>query len=469
VRFQLLGPLEVGTAAGPVAIPAKRPRALLAILLLHAPEVVSLDRIIDGIWDGRPPRSALENVRTYVSQLRSLLSPAERSRLESHPAGYRLTVAPEELDLLRFGALAAEGEQALARGDFAHAAAVLGEAQELWRGAPLPELVLGGAVRAKIDALEERRRHVQTEWISARLALGHHAELLPILRELIGERPLDERLRALLMTALYATGRTAEALAAFADARQTLVQELGIDPGPQLRRVQAAILSGEAVAEAPRAVPVPLAPMTPAAVTTNPYSEIPHRLPVSGIDLGGRAAVVAICGPPGIGKTATAMAATAKVAAAYPDGRLYADLGGSTDRPLSPGDAVNRLLSEPAALAAAPEVEASGWWGPQEGHGPWARYRGLLADRRMLIVLDDAADASQVLPLIPVRGGGSLVLVTSRDPLPGVGCDVRLDLARLSRDDGLHRLLSVVGAELADVAQDERAQRCLGALGLAGP
>ncbi len=229
MRFYLLGPLEVTTSAGPLPIRAKRLRALLAILLLNTGKVVSIDRIVDGIWPEEPPRSVVENIRTYVSQLRSLLYEAsDRGRLESHPGGYRLLTEPEELDLLRFNSLAADGRRALQLGDHSSATVLLGEAMELWRGAPLPELDLGPAMRAKTIALEEQRWAVQTDWINARLALGEHAELAATLRELIGERPLDEGLWCCLVTALYAMGRTGEALAAFAEARQTFLDELGI-------------------------------------------------------------------------------------------------------------------------------------------------------------------------------------------------------------------------------------------------
>lgn len=463
MRFQVLGPLEVTTSAGPLVISAKRPRALLAILLLHANEVVSIDRIIDGLWPGEPPRSALENVRTYVSQLRWLLGRADngrtdnggaageregsKARLESHPAGYRLLTAPEELDLLRFGTLAASGSRALQFTDYSSAAFLLGEAIELWRGAPLPELELGPAVRARTVALEEWRWRIQTDWIRARFALGQHAELVAVLREIIGERPFDESLRCLLMTALCAIGRTSDALSAFAEARQTLVHELGIDPGPELRRVQAAILNGDVIT----------AQQHPSIVIP-PYAQIPHLLPASGPGFVGReaelrkirglvdgappdparyATVVVIGGPPGVGKTATAVAAAARMAAEYPHGQLYVDLGASTGRPLSVGDAVARLLT---GFGISPETTSVSTDRCQ------SLYRSLLAERRMLVLLDDAVDDEQVLPLIP-SSGQSLVLVTSRRYLVGMGCHARLNLEPLSDEDALGMLGRIVGAQ----------------------
>jgi DNA-binding SARP family transcriptional activator len=464
MRFQVLGPLEVTTSAGPLVISAKRPRALLAILLLHANEVVSIDRIIDGLWPGEPPRSALENVRTYVSQLRWLLGRADnvstdnggaaseragsKARLESHPAGYRLLTAPEELDLLRFGTLAASGSRALQFTDYSSAAFLLGEAIELWRGAPLPELELGPAVRAKTVALEEWRWRIQTDWIRARFAMGQHAELVAVLRELIGERPFDESLRCLLMTALCAIGRTSDALSAFAEARHPLVHELGIDPGPEMRRVQAAILNGDVITDAHQ----------PPTIVIPPYAQIPHLLPTTGPDFVGReaelrkirglvygappdptryATVVVIAGPPGVGKTATGVAAAARMAAEYPHGQLYVDLAASTGLPLSVGDAVARLLT---GFGISPETTSVSTDRCQ------SLYRSLLTERRMLVLLDDAVDSEQVLPLIPCSGQ-SLVIVTSRRFLIGMGCHARLNLEPLSDEDALGMLRRIVGAQ----------------------
>ena len=432
---------------------------MLAILLLDARTVVSADRLIDGIWPGQPPPSALENVRTYVNQLRTLFSstdggpaqaegPARQSRLQTHPAGYRLHVEPEELDLLRFDALATVGRRALAAGTVVTAAASLGQAVELWRGTPLPELVLGPSAQAKIVAVEERYRQVQTEWIRARLGLGHHAELLPLLRQLSEERSCDEGLRAMLMTALYRAGRSGEALTAFVDARTTLIRELGVEPGAELRQIQAAILSGVPVMPGPPAV-------TPTLAVS--YATVPHHLPAVRPVLFGRdreldavtalvnpaesesdrAAVLTISGSPGAGKTATAVAAAARVAAAYPAGQLYLDLGGSTERPMAAGGAIARLL---AGLGFSIGLETAA----TQAEECQLLYRSLLAERRMLVVLDDAVDEAQVRPLIPGQGP-SLIIVTSRRYLAGVGCSVRLNLDPLRTADGLRMLGSIIG------------------------
>jgi len=446
MRFSLLGPLEVTTDAGPLPIRAKRLRALLAILLLHAGQVVPIERIVDGIWPEEPPRSVVENIRTYVSQLRSMLEGAagRRRRLESHPGGYRLLADPEELDLLRFTSLAADGRRALQMGDCSGAAMLLTEALELWRGAPLPELDLGPAIRAKTLALEEQRWRIQLDWITARLALGEHAELVPTMRELLGERPLDEGLWCGLVTALYSLGRTGEALAALAEARKTCVEELGIEPGPELRRLHAAVLKGDELAGGHRATPAALRdrgtlhqlpPSGPAFVgREEELSTIRQLAQGRGRD---RLRVVVLSGPPGVGKSTTAVAAAMDVQAWFPDGQLYLDLHGSNGSPLEVAEAV-------ACLLGAFDIRREAM--PEGISRRRSLYRSLLARRRMLILLDDAADEDQVLPLIP-GPGPSLVIVTSRRWLGQVDADGRLGLEPLSLEEAVRMLGSIVGAE----------------------
>ncbi|WP_167336165.1 AfsR/SARP family transcriptional regulator [Amycolatopsis alba] len=253
MRFGVLGTLQVETTAGLVAIRAMRVRALLAVLLLSAPQVVSMERIVGGIWPVRPPRSAVDNVRTYVFQLRSLFEQIDqRDRLLSYPGGYCLAVEPEEVDLLRFQSLADHGHRAVSAGDVATGRGLLEKASTLWRDHPLPELELGAVVRARTTALDEQYWRVRSDLIAARLALGEHAEVVPTLYWLVGERSLDEALWAQLVTALYVSGRTGDALAALATARRTCREELGVDPGPELRELQAVVLDGGDLAKAPR-------------------------------------------------------------------------------------------------------------------------------------------------------------------------------------------------------------------------
>lgn len=447
MQFYVLGPLEVRPSSETVLIRSSRLRALLAILLLHPSQIVPMARIIDGIWLDKPPRSAVENIRTYIWQLRSLLNRADdRERVESHPSGYRLLTEVEELDLLRFRMFATDGTRALRRGDYSGAAALLGQAEALWRGDVLPDLQLGQAVRGRIVALEEQRWHVQSDWISARTTLGEHAEVAATLRVLLAERPLDETLWGHLIWALYLMGRTAEALSAYAEVRHTLVRELGIEPGPELRKIHHAVLRGK----------TRLADPAQARTMPEPQRvQIPRQLPASSSDFTGRqpelraisqlvetgaverGAVVTISGLPGVGKSTTAVAAATAVRSAFPDGQLYVNLNGSTDRPLPAAEALSNILSgfglHQEALSDGEEHRAS-------------LYRSLLAERRMLVILDDAAETSQVRPLLPGLGQ-SLFLITSRRRLSDLDTTVRIGLEPLSCAEALEMLEGIIGRE----------------------
>jgi DNA-binding SARP family transcriptional activator len=247
MRFHVLGPLEAYGDAGPLPVKGHRRRALLAMLLLHPGRVVTLPALIDGIWADRPPNSAIANLRTYVHDLRRLLQRAGDSaaRLASHPAGYDLRVTPEELDLLRFHDLAADGRRALRRGDHRGAAERLGLALALWRGRPLEDLPgTGSAIQASALVLDEERWSVASSWVDARLALGQCDQLVPLLRRMVAERPLYERTRLQLILALRGAGRTVDALSAYREARRVFIDELGVEPGAEMQRAHTAILDG---------------------------------------------------------------------------------------------------------------------------------------------------------------------------------------------------------------------------------
>jgi YVTN family beta-propeller protein len=264
MEFRILGPLEGGERGRPLALGGAKQRALLAILLLHANEPVSTDRLIEGLWGESPPADAAKSLQIHVSRLRKALAPAD-GLVVTQPNGYLIKVTVDELDLQRFERLAAEGRRALAAGDAGRAAGKLGEALALWRGAPLADLAFEPFAQVEIARLEELRLTAVEDRNEARLALGHHAELVGELETLVRDHPLRERLRGQLMLALYRSGRQAEALAAYRDARRTLVDELGIEPGPELRALERAILAQDAaLAGPPRRGPPPL-PGAPAA------------------------------------------------------------------------------------------------------------------------------------------------------------------------------------------------------------
>jgi YVTN family beta-propeller protein len=243
LEFGVLGPLEVYRGSSALPLGGQRQRALLTLLLLHANEVVSRDRLIDGVWGETPPRTVEAALRVYLSKLRKLLgSDGSGVALVTRPHGYMLGIEPEQLDLHRFERLVCEGREALAVRSAEKAAARLGEALALWRGPPLADLGYASFTAATIGRLVELRLCAFEDRIEAELALGHHSDLVPDIEALVAEYPLRERLRAQLMVTLYRTGRQSEALQAYRAARRLLAEELGIDPGPELQHLEKAIL-----------------------------------------------------------------------------------------------------------------------------------------------------------------------------------------------------------------------------------
>ena len=235
---RLLGPLEAARAGELVALGGPKPRTLLAVLALEPGRVVSVDRLVEALWPGDPPETAAHAIQVYVSQLRKALGPVIATRAP----GYELELAPERVDVHRFARLAQEGRAALEGDDPVAAEGALREALALWRGPALADFLYEPFAQTEIARLEELRTAVLEERIDADLALARHAELVSELEALVQAQPLRERPRAQLMLALYRSGRQADALAAYRAARETLVEELGIDPGPELRELEAAIL-----------------------------------------------------------------------------------------------------------------------------------------------------------------------------------------------------------------------------------
>ena len=256
--FRLLGPLEVSENDRAIALGGVKQRSVLAILLMHANELVTTDGLVDQIWGAAPPVRARKTVQVYVGRLRRLLGD---TRLVTHPGGYLLQVEPEELDVARFEQLTAEA----ARAAPAVAAQKLTNAIALWRGPPLADLAYEGFAQPEIARLEEMRVAALEERIAADLACGRHAQLVGELEALVARHPLRERLRWALMLALYRSARQAEALEAYRTARRELAEELGLEPSGQLRELEQAILRHDPSLELPpeaeeRRPPRPMAP-----------------------------------------------------------------------------------------------------------------------------------------------------------------------------------------------------------------
>jgi DNA-binding SARP family transcriptional activator/tetratricopeptide (TPR) repeat protein len=315
--FHILGPIEAIDADAPLALGGSKQRALLGMLLLHAGEVVPSDLLIEELWPGERRADALKALQVAVSRLRKALEPARPAGVDSRvlvtrPPGYELRVDPERLDAKRFEALLDEGRGALAAGQAQSARATLGEALSLWRGAPLADLAYESFCQAEVARLEELRTAALEERIAADLALGRHAELVAELRTLVKEEPMRERLHGQLMLGLYRSGRQAEALDAYAEARRTLVEELGIEPSRELRDLHQAILE-----QSPE-LDLPARPETAADTAGSVFVGREPQLAelLAGLDeaLAGRGRLFLLAGEPGIGKSRLAeqLAAQAK-------------------------------------------------------------------------------------------------------------------------------------------------------------
>jgi len=301
LEFRLLGPVEALVDGQPVPLPAAKPRALLAVLLLNRNRVVSVDRLVDDLWGEEPPETATKALQGYVSQLRKGLG---ADRLLTKPPGYSLRVEDGELDLDRFELLVREGRELLGAGDWKAAAKWFDEALELWRGSPFVEFHAEPFARDAGARLEDARLAALEERIEADLALGRHARLVPELEELVAGEPLRERPRGQLMLALYRSGRQADALELYRRTRDTLNEELGIEPSLELQELERRMLQHDPTLERARAPTRPAEEGAPVPLTRRP-----QFLVLAALGLAALAAViatVALTGGGSPGKTASA-------------------------------------------------------------------------------------------------------------------------------------------------------------------
>ncbi|GAB2880532.1 transcriptional regulator AfsR [Streptomyces deserti] len=442
LRFSVLGPVRAWRGDEPLQTGSPQQRALLAALLLREGRTATAAELIDALWGEEPPSQALAAVRTYASRLRKVLDPGV---LVSESGGYAIRGLGEgALDLAVAQDLATEAEKARSAGDLCHARDVLRRALARWDGEALAG-VPGPYAEAQRVRLEEWRLQLLESCLDMDLEQGCHAEAVSELTALTAAHPLRERLRELLMLALYRSGRQAEALAVYADTRRLLAEELGVDPRQGLKELQQRILQAdpglaEPSSPAPEPAVVPVRPaQLPATVPdfTGRSAFVRELSEILASSEGRVMAVSALAGIGGVGKTTLAVHVAHQARSAFPDGQLYVDLQGAGPRAAEPETVLGSFLR---ALGTADSAI------PDSLEDRAALYRSVLDGRRVLVLLDNAKDAAQVRPLLPGTEGCA-ALVTSRVRMVDLAGAHLVDLDVMSPDEALALFTKIVGEE----------------------
>ncbi|NKI43309.1 AfsR/SARP family transcriptional regulator [Streptomyces physcomitrii] len=441
LRFSVLGPVRAWRGEEPLPTGSPQQRALLAALLLREGRTATASELIDALWGEEPPSQALAALRTYASRLRKVLG---AEVLVSEAGGYAVRVSSDRLDLSVAESLRTEAEKARTAGDLSHARALINRALGTWEGEPLANLP-GPFAETQRTRLEEWRLQLLESRLDMDLDEGAHAETVAELTALTAAHPLRERLRELLMLALYRSGRQAEALAVYADTRRLLAEELGVDPRPGLKELQQRILQADPG----------LAQSGTRAATPPPAAVRPAQLPATVPDFTGREhlvaelgevlsaadgkvmAVSALAGIGGVGKTTLAVHVAHAARASFPDGQLYVDLQGAGSRPADPETVLGSFLR----ALGTPESAV-----PDSLEERAALYRSSLDTRRVLVLLDNAKDAAQVRPLLP-GAEGCAALITGRVRMVDLAGAHLVDLDVMSPEEALQLFTRIVGAE----------------------
>ncbi|GIJ75020.1 AfsR/SARP family transcriptional regulator [Virgisporangium ochraceum] len=481
MEIRVLGPLELIADEGHrLDLAGHRQQIVLACLALEPGRVVSVGRLVTAVYGERPPSSARAQVQICVSALRRLFAASRHPEaITTRHQGYALEVSDTRVDLQHYEAVLASAATAPAKEE---AVQRYREALRMWRGAPLEGLD-SEPLRAAADRLVERRLGATEECVDLELELGLHGELIAELGELVAAHPLRERLRGQLMLALYRSGRQAEALECYRSARRVLIEELGLEPSERLQALERSILASDVTLSAPsvrekaEVVVDPVVAAEPAAVPALP--EIlepvgggtgPSMLPTDIADFTGRSAqiqaiqvqlavaadnpnqlavpIVVVAGKPGIGKTTLCVHVSHRLAWRYPDGQLFADLHGGAIRQASPTQVLERFLRTLGVPGAAI---------PDGQEERAEMYRGLLADRRTLIVLDNAGSETQVLPLLPGNPSAA-VLITSRRRLAGLPGATHIAVDVFDSKQSIELLSRIAGDERVRAETDAAAE-----------
>jgi DNA-binding SARP family transcriptional activator/tetratricopeptide (TPR) repeat protein len=525
MRFGVLGPLLVVDDAGAArAVPAAKQRIVLATLLLATGSTVSAASLAEALWDTSPSANAPVVMRTYVTRLRRALGPAG-VRIVGQPAGWAVELhSPEEFDLTEVESLWRTARDAAAADKWRQVSSLLARALSLWRGEPLADVPSVVLAHRELGRLAELRLRLTEARVDADLRVGRHDELVAELRRLAAEHPLRERIRAQLMLACYRCGQQAAALEVYREARGLLADELGVEPGHELREMHQKVLSGDPGLTAGALVPEAAVPGRPpdgparsdgglvesavpkgllagaagaggTVVAVSPRTRpgrpadshsrsVPRdlrsaadgcraedpmpahpmslaifkwacQLPADIPDFAGRSAecrrlagllvaaegatavpVVVVSGLPGAGKTSLAVHVAHTLRPNFPDGQLYVRLAGASASPRAPGEVLGQMLR---ALGVAAGLI------PGEAEARSAMFRACLADRRVLVLADDAASAAQVRMLVPGTAGCA-VMVTSRDRLAGLAA-AHLHLEGLQPEEAVDMLGRIVGEQ----------------------
>jgi DNA-binding SARP family transcriptional activator len=445
MEFRLLGPIELWSAGRRQDLGRARARSILAMLLLSPRAVVPVETLIDRLWDTEPPAKARESLSVYVARLRASLRQAvgDDLRLLGRAQGYTLEVDPETIDVCQFRRLRRQADTLAASGDYEPAAALLREADGLWRGQALAGVVGDWAARMR-DALEEERRAAVVERVGCELELGQHTDLIGELSQLLVQYPADETLVGHQMTALCRSGRPADALALYRETRGRLIEEQGAEPGPALSDLHQRILSRDPETAVRPSGRRPAQAAPPDTLPPETAEFVGRDQELASLTRGGHPGIAIIKGMPGVGKTTLAVRAARMAADQYPDGTIYLDLHSHDPGrpPLDPAEALYQLLQMLSVpIAQIPETigERTNLW------------RAQLSRRRAVVILDDAAGHDQISPLLPLTSR-CLILVTTRRRLPAPDRARSLTLDVLPDDEAVALFRRISGQSRAEDA-----------------